>query len=85
MMGAEIIASVAAEYGVPAAELRGKRKTTPLPSARREASCRMRDAGYSIGRIAMILGVSEVTVCEHIYPHYRAKAIARRAASRRAP
>lgn len=84
MKGASIIAAVAAEFGVPVAELRSKRRTGSLPAARREASLRMRAAGYSIGRIAMFWGIREASVCEHIYPHYRARAIARRAAARRA-
>lgn len=84
MRGATIIEAVTIEYGVSAHDLLRRRKRGALCAARRDAVLRLWDAGFSLTQIARLLKISQPSVCYHIYPHYRAKAIARRAASRAA-
>lgn len=78
MTALAIAKQVAGEHGFSLADIRNPAQFGRLVVARRDAMIRLKQAGYSIVRIGMIVHRDPSTVEYHVYPKRKARKEARR-------
>lgn len=77
IFGKDILRQVAADHDLTIEEIVGKKKTKKVLAARLDAISRLREMNFTIAQISRLVHRDHSTICHHIYPEYRVRAIAR--------